>query len=88
MSDTSKKKRSNKKIDKICDTCGQDIQSNQRRNSLRFNDEDHQVLALEHCEDHENKYSGHECKPSWCGDCTYLVKYEIMVNKIRMDKGE
>jgi hypothetical protein len=46
------------------------------------------VLALEYCEDHETKYNGHKCKPSWCGDCTYLVKYEIEVNEIRMDKGE
>jgi hypothetical protein len=87
MSKHQKKKSSKKRI-KICDTCGEDIKSNERRDALKFNDVGHQVLALEYCEDHETKYNGHKCKPSWCGDCTYLVKYEIEVNEIRMDKGE
>ena len=34
-------------------------------------------MAKEHCDDHEDKYMNHKCRPHWCGDCGFLIKYEI-----------
>ena len=85
MSDTSKKKRSYikggkvKKATKFCNTCHQDILENEMRDTLMFQDTYHQLQAQEYCKDHEATYSNHTCKPHWCGDCRYLVKYIIEV---------
>ena len=46
-----------------------------------FQDTYHQLRAEEYCKEHEQKYSNHKCKPSWCGDCRYLIKYEIEIQK-------
>ena len=79
---TSKKKRSKKKTkSKICKTCGQDILSNEMRGMLMFQDTYHQFLAKDYCKEHEAIYSDQKCKPHWCGDCNYLVKYDIEVQK-------
>ena len=85
----SKKKRSrkNKFEEKVCNTCGQDILSNERRKSLIYKDKYHQVLAKGYCKDHERTYSGHKCKPHWCGDCDYLVKYEIIIKESKYYEG-
>ena len=76
------KKRSRKKKKtktKFCKTCGEDVIANEDRNLYRYMDVYAQLQAKEYCEDHEATYSGHTCKPCWCGDCGYLTKYEIEV---------
>ena len=70
---------SNKIKKKICKTCNQDILANEMRDMFMFQDTYHQLQAREYCEDHEATYSSHKCKPHWCGDCNYLVKYDIEV---------
>ena len=82
---SSKKKSSSKKRkrDKFCETCGQNITSNKKRNSYMFNNTYHQLSAKEYCKDHEFDYSDHKCRPCWCGDCGYLEKYEILISKTR-----
>jgi len=79
-----KKKRSSQKkkspLYKYCKTCGEDILENERRDTFMFHDTYHQLRAKDYCEDHEQRYSEHKCKPSWCGDCGYLTKYEIIID--------
>ena len=77
----SYKKKKKKTTIKICKTCGQDILENEIRDMLMFQDTYHQLQAKEYCTDHEAKYSDHKCKPSWCGDCDYLIKYEIEIQE-------
>ena len=94
MSPTSKtKKRSyikggkvKKPKTKICKTCGQDILANEMRDMYMFNDTYHQLQVKDYCKDHEAIYSDHKCKPSWCGDCGYLSKYEITIDHSKWDK--
>ena len=85
-----KKKRSSKKkknpLYKLCKTCGEDILENERLEGYMFKDTYHQLRAKEHCEDHEQVYSEHKCKPAWCGDCGYLTKYEIIVDWEKKNK--
>ena len=82
-----KKRSRRKKIKaKICKTCGQDILSNEKRESFMFHDTYHQLMAKDYCEDHERVYSEHKCKPSWCGDCGYLTKYEITIDWEKKNK--
>ena len=69
------KKRSKKKI---CKTCGEDIIQNENRDLLRFDNTYHQLRAKEYCKEHKTSHGG-KCKPSWCGDCGFLMKYEIIV---------
>ena len=80
------KKRSRKKKPKTkyCKTCYQDILENEIRNMLMFQDTYHQLQAREYCKEHEVAYSNHKCKPHWCGDCNYLVKYDI---EVEIQKG-
>jgi len=81
---TEKKKRRSRKTKKysdICKTCHQDILENEKREMLMFIDTYHQFLAKDYCKEHEAVYSDHKCKPHWCGDCNYLVKYEIEIQK-------
>jgi len=83
MSSSSKTKRSSRKIvkTKFCKTCHQDILSNERRDMLMYKDTYHQLQVREYCKEHEASYSNHKCKPHWCGDCDYLVKYEIEIQE-------
>ncbi len=84
MSPPSKtKKRSSKKRvkTKFCKTCGQDILENEKREMFMFQDTYHQLQVKEYCKDHEFTYSDHKCKPHWCGDCNYLVKYDIEIQE-------
>tara|TARA_Y100000310_G_scaffold314436_1_gene363776 strand:+ start:692 stop:1036 length:345 start_codon:yes stop_codon:yes gene_type:complete len=74
---TKKKKRSKHKH---CKTCGEDILENEKRVTYQYMDTYAQLRAKEYCEDHERTYGDHKCKPSWCGDCGYLTKYEIIVD--------
>jgi len=80
---TSKRKKSPKarKPREICDTCNQNILENEMRDMLMFQDTYHQLQAKEYCKEHEAVYSDHKCKPHWCGDCRYLLKYEIELQK-------
>ena len=70
-----KKKRSPKP--KICKTCGRNIIYNEDRDATRFTNDWHQLRAKEHCDDHEDKYMNHKCRPHWGGDCGVLITYEI-----------
>ena len=80
-------KRKSKAKTKYCKTCGQDILENERRNGFMYKDTYHQLRAKEYCEDHENTYSEHKCKPNWCGDCGYLTKYDITVDWDKKEKN-
>tara|TARA_Y100000034_G_scaffold32328_1_gene39613 strand:+ start:324 stop:698 length:375 start_codon:yes stop_codon:yes gene_type:complete len=77
----ARKARKNKYLTKICKTCGQDILSNEKRDMFMFHDTYHQLQTKDYCEDHERVYSDHKCKPNWCGDCGYLVNYQIEIQK-------
>ena len=66
---------------KICKTCGEDIVSNSSRGVPMFDNTYHQKQAKDYCKDHTTIYSDHTCKPVWCGDCGFLTKYEIEVQK-------
>jgi len=74
-------KKARKNRSKICKTCGQDILANEMRDMLMFQDTYHQLQTKEYCKDHEAIYSDHKCKPHWCGDCDYLINYEIEIQK-------
>ena len=86
-----KKKRSyrerSKIKKKICKTCSQDILEMEKREMLMYKDTYHQLRAKEYCKDHEISHSDHKCKPHWCGDCGYLVKYDIMIDWDKKAKG-
>tara|TARA_R110000796_G_scaffold165121_1_gene281931 strand:- start:4576 stop:4812 length:237 start_codon:yes stop_codon:yes gene_type:complete len=69
------------KKNKHCKTCGKDIISNEDRDSLRFTNDWQQVMAKSQCDDHEKRYSNHKCRPHWCGDCGFLIKYEITLTE-------
>tara|TARA_Y100000034_G_scaffold16835_1_gene18177 strand:+ start:71 stop:451 length:381 start_codon:yes stop_codon:yes gene_type:complete len=87
---TKKKKRSSRRkkspLYKYCKTCGEDILENERRDMFMFQDTYHQLQAKDYCEDHERLHSEHTCKPSWCGDCGYLTKYEITIDWKKKNK--
>ena len=83
-SDTSeppKKRKTRKKArkSKICGTCGENIEKNENRDALRYTNTFHQIQTKQYCDDHESKYKGQKCKPHWCGDCGFLMKYEIEI---------
>ncbi len=69
------------KKNKHCKTCGKDIISNEDRDSLRFTNDWQQVMAKSQCDGHEKKYSNHKCRPHWCDDCGFLIKYEITLTE-------
>ena len=76
---SSRKKKKTKAKTKFCKTCGEDVIANEDRNLYRYMDVYAQLQVKEYCEDHEATYSGHTCKPCWCGDCGFLTKYEIEI---------
>ena len=71
--------RKEKKYGKICKKCHQDILENEKRDMLMSHDTYHRFQAKDYCKDHETVYSNHKCKPKWCGECRYLINYEIAV---------
>ncbi len=84
MSPPSKtKKRSKKKVPetKFCKTCHQDILENETRDMLMFKDTYPQLQAKGYCDKHEPVYSNHKCVVDWCGDCGYLIGYQIEIQK-------
>ena len=78
---TKKRRARNSKKVKLCKGCEQNILANEKRDMYMKHDTYHQLRVKEHCKDHEISYSNHKCKPIWCNECKYLVKYEIMVGK-------
>ena len=80
-SKTKRRSRRKKVLTKFCKTCGQDILENEMRDMLMFQDTYHQLQAKEYCSEHTAVHSNHKCKPHWCGDCNYLVKYEIEIQE-------
>ena len=80
---TKKKKRSSKNI--VCKTCSRNILKLQKRDLMRYNNKYDLELAKEYCNEHERTYSDHSCKPHWCGDCGYLIKYDVIVNYDNID---
>ena len=72
---------SKKKVKKkICKTCAVDIIENEDRDQLRYTDTYHQLNTKEYCDGHEAFHSEHKCKPHWCGDCGFLIKYDIEID--------
>ena len=66
---------------KICKTCNQDILKNEMADTFMYKDTYHQLRTKEYCKEHEQKYTNHKCRPSWCGDCDYLINYQIDIQK-------
>ena len=84
---SKRKKRSKKKTtSKSCKTCYRDIIENENRDMLRFTNTFHQVSAKNYCKTHEISHTDHKCKPHWCGDCGFLLSYEISINFDKYDK--
>ena len=79
VKETKRSKRKKRSADEHCDTCDQNITLKKKRNSLNCKDSYLRKLAQESCEDHEDKYSNHKCTPHWCGDCGFLIKYEVIL---------
>ena len=77
---SKRKKRSKKTTSKSCNTCHRDIIKNEDRDMLRFTNTYHQLSAKNYCKEHETSHSDHKCKPHWCGDCGFLLNYEIRIN--------
>lgn len=67
--------------DKYCDSCYQNITENEKRDALRVTSGFDKRATKNYCKEHELSYSDHKCKPIWCGDCKYLIKYEITVGR-------
>ena len=66
--------------DKYCDSCQQNITENEQRDMLRVTSGFDKRSAKNYCKEHELSYGEHKCKPKWCGDCKYLINYEITVD--------
>ena len=77
---SKRKKRSKKTTSKSCNTCHRDIIQNENRDMLRFTNTYHQLSAKNYCKTHQTSHSDHKCKPHWCGDCGFLLNYEIRIN--------
>ena len=56
------------------------------RDSLMYKNTYHQLRTKEYCKDHETRYGDHKCKPSWCGDCGFLVKYIVKIDHSKWDR--
>jgi hypothetical protein len=76
-----KKKRVKARKSKICTTCNEHIIENEDRDALRFTNTFHQLQTKQYCDSHESTYHGHKCKPHWCGDCGFLMNYDIEISK-------
>ena len=73
-------KKSTKQKKKHCKTCQQDILQNEMSDTFRYQDTYHQLKTKDYCKNHESTYNNHKCKPHWCGDCGYLINYQIDIN--------
>ena len=77
---SKRKKRSKKTTSKSCNTCHRNIIENENRDMLRFTNTYHQLSAKNYCKEHGTSHNDHKCKPHWCGDCGFLLNYEISIN--------
>ena len=78
---SKRKKRSKKTTSETCNTCHRNIIENENRDMLRFTNTYHQLSAKNYCDEHTTSHSNHKCKPHWCGDCGFIIKYEIIIVK-------
>ena len=79
---TTKKKKSPKaRKSSTCTTCNEHIIENEDRDALRFTNTYHQLQTKQYCDEHEIVHTNHKCKPHWCGDCGFLIKYDIEISK-------
>ena len=83
---SKRKKRSKKTTSETCNTCHRNIIENENRDMLRFTNAYHQLSAKNYCDEHTTSHSNHKCKPHWCGDCGFLLSYEISINFDKYDK--
>ena len=74
-------KKSTKPKKKHCKTCDNNIIESEDRGELRYTDTYHQLSTKKYCDEHEQKYTNHKCKPHWCGDCGFLIDYCIEIVK-------
>ena len=87
LSDDSKpqkkktRKKSKARKSDVCTTCYEHIIENEDRDALRFTNTFHQLQTKQYCDEHERIYIDHKCKPHWCGDCGFLMNYDIEISK-------
>ena len=82
---TSKRKKRSKSKYKHCGTCEQNITLLKKRDSLNHKNTYHREMAKDYCKNHETSYSYHKCKPHWCGDCGFLIKYIVDIDHKKWD---
>jgi len=63
---------------KLCKECGEILTD---RTLLHEENDDHHIMALQYCEEHEIMYIHHKCKPCWCKICGYLDYYNITLQE-------
>ena len=83
---TSKRKKRSKSKYKHCGTCEQNITLLKKRDSLNHKNTHHREMAKDYCKTHETSYSYHKCKPHWCGDCGFLIKYIVKIDHNKWDR--
>ena len=62
-----------------CPSCFRDTKE-LMENTLNFHNDYDKLLAKDYCENHNDRYVGHKCKPHWCGDCGFLIKYVVEID--------
>ena len=77
----TRKKSKKARKSNVCGTCHENIIENENKDALRYQNTFHQIQTKNYCDRHEDTYSNHKCKPSWCGDCGFLMKYEIEISE-------
>ena len=75
-----KKRDRNSTADKHCNSCKGNITEHEKRDMLRRKRRIDREMAKEYCKEHERSHSDQSCKPLWCSDCGYLIKYEVTVH--------
>ena len=85
LSDNSKPQKKTRKKSKarksnVCSTCYENIIENENKDALRFTNTFHQLQTKQYCDEHETTYHDHKCKPHWCGDCGFLIEYDIEID--------
>ena len=83
---TSKRKKRSKSKYKHCGTCEQNITLLKKSDSLTHKNTYHREMAKDYCKTHETSYSYHKCKPHWCGDCGFLIKYIVKIDHRTWDR--
>jgi len=76
-----KKKRVKARKSNVCSTCYEHIIENEDRDALRYTNTFHQLQTKQYCDEHERIYIDHKCTPHWCGDCGFLMNYDIEIQE-------